>query len=47
MAKHTKHTENTGATLSAGVQRKPLIFETNPFDEERLDDISRLLLDRH
>ena len=39
MAKHTKHTEDTGAILQAGTPRKPLIFETNPFDEERLDDI--------
>jgi hypothetical protein len=39
MAATAKHTENTDAILSSGVQRKPLIFETNPFDEERLDDI--------
>lgn len=34
-----KRKENTSATLSAGSPRKPLIFEKNPFDEERLDDL--------
>ena len=37
MAKKTR--EDVGATLSAGVPRKPLIFEKNPFEDERLDDI--------
>ncbi len=39
MAKKTAHKEDVGATLAVGIQRKPLIFERNPFDDERLDDI--------
>lgn len=38
MAKKAAPKENVSATLAAGIQRKPLIFETNPFDDERLDD---------
>lgn len=37
MAKKTR--EDVGATLNADVPRKPLIFEKNPFEDERLDDI--------
>ncbi len=39
MAKKAAPKEDVGATLSSGIQRKPLIFERNPFDDERLDDI--------
>jgi hypothetical protein len=34
-----KRTENANAILATGTPRKPLIFETNPFDDERLDDV--------
>ena len=34
-----KRAENVDAVLSTVAPRKPLIFESNPFDEERLDDI--------
>jgi len=38
MAK-TKRTEDTNAILPPDVPRKPLLFDRNPFDDERLDDL--------